>query len=135
MNKLLITLFNHERYQSISVIVAIAILIALFGCQPKCSSLLDPEKKITETELQGEIALLQSRADSAYLSIDQQKNLQAFLLNQAEVFAGGNVVNPLSVVMGIAGILGIGAATDNVRKRLEVRNLERIIESELKTET
>jgi hypothetical protein len=127
MNKLILTLFNHERYQSISVIIACAVLLFCFGCSPKCTSLLNPEVKVTETELQGEIALLQSRADAAQMSIDQQKNLQKFLTEQAAIFAAGTPINAVGLFSGIAGILGVGAITDNVRKRIAVRDLEKAV--------
>jgi len=122
--KLLSELFNHERYQSISVILAACLLLFMYSCNPKCSSILFPDKKITQAELQGEIGLLQSRIDVATADLEQQQAIRILLIGLANSYAQTGVFSPMSALVGVLGLLGTGAAVDNVRKRKAVKQLE-----------
>lgn len=123
MKKLLTTLFNHERYQSVAVILTACLLIWMSACQPKCHSLIDPTKQITRTELDAEITLLQSRIDSEFENLEQQEAIRTLLLNLAQTYAVGGGFSPLSALTGAIALLGTGAVIDNTRKRKEIKKL------------
>lgn len=123
MKELLDTLFNHERYQTISVIIAASMLLWFYGCESTCPSLLDPTSKINRTQLQAELDIIVIKAEAAAVSLDAQDHLKDLLLQQALTAGAAGTVNPLALVTGIAAILGIGAGADNVRKRIEIKKL------------
>lgn len=131
MKKLLKMLFNHERYQSISVILTLIFVIFLASCDPQAKSLIDPGKKISRLELDGEIALLQARIDTELKSLEQQEAIRTLLLNLAATAARTGTFPFTEAILGAVGMLGTGAVIDNVRKRRDVTKLEnQLIESE-----
>jgi len=121
MKNLLLIFFNHERYQTISVICVIVFLIFMMSCSPKCHSILDPSKRITKIQLDGEIALLQSRIDNELRSLEQQEALQTLFLSLAQSYAATGVINPMSALTGALALLSTGAVIDNARKRKEIK--------------
>lgn len=124
LKKTLKNLFNHERYQTLSVIAAGGMLLWMLSCQPMANSLLDPTKKVTQVELEGEIALLQSRIDKELQSLEQQAAIRNLLLNLAQTYATTGTFNPLSALTGAIALLATGAVIDNGRKRREIKKLE-----------
>jgi len=122
-DSLLLTLFNHERYTSIGVLISLGVLLFIFGCQPKCRSLLTDEM-ITRGELVAEIEMINAKAENAELSLQQQEDFQKFLLEQGVIIAAGGGVNPIGIITSLAGILGVGATVDNVRKRVTIKKME-----------
>lgn len=123
MKKLLDTLFNHERYQTISLLIATGLLLWFLGCEPKCKSLIDPTQRITRGELDIEIEILISKANLEYASLEQQEKLRDFLLQQALTSASTGTVNPIALMTSVAALLGLGATADNVRKRKVIKRL------------
>lgn len=117
-------LFNHERYESIAIIIAAGLLIWFYGCDSKVPSIINPEIQVNRTELQMEIDQLLSLAEYRYTQLDQQDLLKEALLTHAMLVAQGGTLNPIAVITAIAGILGIGATVDNVRKRKEIKSLK-----------
>jgi len=123
VKKLLSILFNHERYQTISVICVLVFLIFMFSCSPKCHSILEPSKRITKIELDGEITLLQARIDNELRSLEQQEAIQTLFLSLAQSYVATGVINPASAVTGALALLSTGAVIDNARKRREIKKL------------
>lgn len=123
MKKSLSELFNHERYQTIAVILTITMLIWMMSCSPKCHSILEPGKQITRIELDGEVALLQSRIDNELQNLEQQKAIRTLLLSLAQGYATTGGFNPVSALTGVLALLGTGAVIDNTRKRKEIKKL------------
>lgn len=123
MAKLIDTLFNHERYQTISVIIAATMLLWFYGCESTCPSLLDPSAKVNRTGLQMELDIIVARAEAGIADMDKQDRLKDMILQQAIAAGQAGTVNPLALITSIATILGIGAGADNVRKRIEIKKL------------
>jgi len=123
MKNLLLLLFNHERYQSISVIAACLMLLWFFGCPSQCPSILDPAKKVNAIELKAELDFLISKAESGRASIAQQEHLKNLVLQQAILASQTGTINPVALFSSIGAILGTGAVIDNVRKRKEIKSM------------
>lgn len=121
MKKLLLTLFNHERYQSIATIVALGLLIWFFGCESKVESVITPNKKVTRGELRIELDGIVDLIGLRATDLDKQDELKQLLLKNALLIAQGGTVNPVGVITTVAAVLGVGAAVDNVRKRKEIK--------------
>jgi len=123
MKKLLSTLFNHERYQTITIIVASLLLVVTWGCPGKAPSLLNPQKKVTRAELQNELDLMLIRANQGFARIDQVEEIKNLLFQQAIIAGQTGTVNPFALLTSVGTILGVGATIDNVRKRKEIKLL------------
>lgn len=123
MKNLLNALFNHERYQTIAVMLCAAMLIWMFSCQPKAHSILDPTKRITRTELNGEVELLTARIDNEMLSLERQEAIRMLLLNLASTYATTGAFNPMSALTGALALFSTGVFIDNSRKRKDIKKL------------
>jgi len=124
MAKLLDTLFNHERYQTLSVIAGVLLLIWFWGCQSEVTSLLEPEQKVNRQELELELNSIMAVAEMRFAQMDQQDELKQFLMQQALLVGQTGTINPFALLTSIGAILGIGATVDNVRKRKELKSLK-----------
>lgn len=125
MKNFLLLLFNHERYQSISVILCIVLLAVCYGCESKVASLVYPGELITRDELDIEIDTLVATAELRYAKLDQQDELKQALYQIGSLAAQTGEFNPQGLVTTLFSILGVGALTDNVRKRLEIKKLSK----------
>ncbi len=123
MKKLLSTLFNHERYQTISILLAAGLLLWMTSCTPKLKSILEPGRVITQTELQGEVALIQSRIDSGLENIAQQEAVRTLLLSLAQAYTVAGTFNPMSALTGVLALVSAGGIIDNTRKRRIIKRL------------
>jgi len=124
MKKILLLLFNHERYQTISIVVVTGLLVWLYGCQPKTVSLITPTKKVTKLQLQAELDFLLARAEQGFATISQQEQLRNFVFQQALITAQTGTINPIALLTSAGAILGLGGVVDNVRKRKIIKKLE-----------
>lgn len=124
MKKLIDTLFNHERYQTIAIITAAVLLLVLWGCQGTAPSLLDPSKRVNRAELQNELDLMLIRAEMGFARIEQRERIMALVLQQALIAGQTGTINPFALLTTIGAILGVGATVDNVRKRKVLKSLK-----------
>ncbi len=123
MKKFLELIFNHERYQTIAVIIAGLLLLYFYGCAPKCISILNPPQRITRPQLEIEIDTFIARANIGYATIEQQEEFRDLLWQQSLTYATTGAINPLALLQSLGAIWGIGATVDNVRKRKEIKRL------------
>lgn len=123
MKNILDTLFNHERYQTISIIIAAALLLYFYGCEPKCKSITKPRQQVTRAELDAEVESIIAKANIGYISLEQQEELRQLLFQQALTAAATGTINPIALMTSVGALLGLGATVDNVRKRKEIKRL------------
>ena len=119
------TFLNHERYESIAVILVVVLLAIIFGCESKVNSILYPNNQITRDQLQLELNQLIATAEIKFGQLDRQDELKAALYQIGLVTAQTGTFNPIGLITTIAGIVGIGATVDNVRKRKVIKTLEK----------
>lgn len=123
MKKLLGILFNHERYQTISFLVVLVLLLWFFGCEPRCKSIIYPDQTVTRPELELEIESVIAKANIGYATLEKQEQLRDILLQQAMNSVSTGSFNPVALISSVAAVLGVGTAVDNVRKRKEIKRL------------
>lgn len=124
MADLIKNLFNHERYQTITFICIAAILAGIASCESTAPSIINPTMRVNREQLQNEANAILAKIDSAELEIDRQDRLKELLFNQAIIASQGQPINPVGLITSLGTILGIGAFTDNVRKRKVIKKLE-----------
>jgi len=124
MKKLLDTFLNHERYQTIAIILIIILLIWSYGCPSKVQSLRSPGQRVTRSEFEIEVTSLLSTAEVRLLDLDRQDNIKRLIFDNLLLTAQSGQFNLVGLVAGVATILGIGATVDNVRKRKELKDIK-----------
>lgn len=124
MKTLLDKLFNHERYQTIAIVITIGLLVFFYGCPSKTQSILFPAEEVTRPELQIELDMLLVKAQQGFAHIEQQEAIKKLLFEQALIAVQTGTINPIAVFTSIAAIIGIGATVDNARKRKEIKSLK-----------
>lgn len=123
MKSFFATIFNHERYQTITGIIAVAMLIWFVGCPARTKSIIDPTKQISRQELQLELEQFTQKAEFGFADIERQEKLRELLFQQSIIAVGTGTINPLALMTSIGATLGLGATIDNVRKRKEIKRL------------
>lgn len=126
MFKKIKTLLNHERYQVVTLAVAICLSLWFFGCESEVTSMLDPGKKVNRAELQAELDLYLATAERKFKSLEQQEAIKKWVFENAVLVSQTGTINPQGLINTLLAVLGIGALTDNVRKRRDLnRELNR----------
>jgi len=121
LNKLK-TLLNHERYQVVTALVCVGLILYGIGCESQVPSLLNPAEKVCRSELQAEVELYLAKAETKFKALDQQDQLKALLFEKAALFSQTGTFNPIGILPTVFAIFGIGAITDNARRRRDERN-------------
>lgn len=71
-----------------------------------------------------EIDILITKANFADADLAKQEELRDYLFNQAILYGQTGTINPIGLLTSLGTIFGIGAVTDNVRKRKKLKELE-----------
>lgn len=121
MDKLLAFL-NHERYQIVSTVLCLGLLIWFWGCESQVRSLVDSKIKINRDELTAEVDFFLASAEIRFKDLDRQDEFKQYVLDQALLYGQTGTLNPVGIVATLAGILGVGAIADNVRKRKVIKD-------------
>lgn len=130
MLKKLTDFLNHERYQVIAVFAVLFVILWVYGCNSQTTSPTDPSKKVTRVQLSAEIDYYLTRAEIAYKDLDRQDEIKRKLMDAAAIAAAGGRINVVGLILANLGILGAGAAVDNVRKRKVIKTeLNRVVEN------
>jgi len=108
---------NHERYQTITILIVITFMIFLQGCPSKCDSMITENHKVTRLELKAEVDLLLARAKEHIRTLDQQDAFKQLIAQNALLFTSTGTVNPVGLMTAALSVLGLGAAVDNIRRR------------------
>ena len=124
MNKILLTLFNHERYQSITFIIAFALMISLYSCEPQTTSIINPTQKVTSEQLTNEINYLVAQTETKIADLEKKKAFRDSILRETVKLTTSGNLNVMGIMTNIAAIVGLGATIDNARKRKVIKRLE-----------
>lgn len=129
------TMIKDHIFTSTSLTIIAGILITFIGCQPTTESIITPGKQVSRSELQAELNLavadyeaktkhIIALAESRNEKIIQQEQFWAWVGNELALYAQTGTVNPIGIIAGLFGLLGVGAACDNVKQRLTIKNLK-----------
>jgi len=121
--KKILTFLNHERYQVIAGFLCLLFSLWGFCCESKIQSVRDPTRYITRDELRVEVQQFMALAEIKYKALDRQDELKAFCFDKLLLWTQTGTFNPVGIIPFLVGIYGLGAATDNVRKRIEIKKL------------
>jgi len=125
MKKLLVNLFNHNRYQTISILSVLLLLSIWLGCEPKAQSIRNPSQKINRAQLESELDSIIVQVQNSVDDMDRKERILNYLFQQALIVAESGTVNPVGILTSLGAILGLGAGVDNVRNRKKIKTLEK----------
>ena len=100
----------------ITALVCLGFVIYCYGCEPKVSSLTQPNRFIGRLELQLELDELISRAQLKMADLEQQEQLRTIILQNALVLVQGQPFNPLGIISAVAAVYGISQGGSNITK-------------------
>lgn len=100
------------------------LLIFAYSCQSVVVSTINPMQKITRPELVAEVDLFLARASAKFADLDRQDLVKDTIFNSVLDLAQGKTPNLIGIALTFAGILGLGAGADNVRKRTYINTLK-----------
>jgi len=123
--------FNHQRYQSLAVLIICLAAIGIYGCNPKVSSLTSSKVKVDREGLDNEVETFLSHAEQQYKKLDEQDKFRELVLKSVIAYSNGTPINPIGFLTTVLGIFGIGATVDNVRRRKTESKLKSIIAKKL----
>lgn len=115
---------DHNRFVVIGPVLAIAIWFYALGCTPQTPSPLDPKRMVTERELGLDLKVWQAENETMILKfeiagedLEEQRQNNKKIEDFIVAVASGNVADlPGLITLLITGG-GLGAITDNIRKR------------------
>lgn len=123
----MIKIWNFIRHNPCIVTGFIAccfILIYAYSCQSTVISLVDPKSRITREGLVAEVDSILAQAELRFADLDRQDLVRDTIFNSVLDLAQGKSANPIGVILSLAGILGIGAVGDNIKKRTYINTLK-----------
>ena len=118
---------RHYKCTAIGLLLCAAILTWIYGCESQVKSLVTPGKLVTRAELNIEVTAFladmkiktdtfMATAEVRVEDLDQQDAFKQELVKYALLVAEGGTVNPVGVALGLAGIMGLATAGDNIKK-------------------
>ena len=140
---------DYNRGTFVALLLVVCVAVGFLGCQPKTNSIINPEVRVTASQLKQEIlneearligelktldaqiAVLDAKADVAIEDIEAQHKLRdevmTVLGGLGTSIAAGNV-NPASIIGSVVSIGSIltaaGVGFDNIRKRRVITDLK-----------
>ena len=122
--KKLAELFRHYQGTSIAIVIVIASLYWIYGCESKVMSIINMPAKVTRSELKIEIDAFLATAEIRYAELDKQDEFKKKVVEFAVIMAEGGTLNPAGVVVGLAAVLGVGGIVDNRKKDSLIKLLQ-----------
>lgn len=123
MLKKILAFLKRERFEVIAVVACLMIIFTGLCCESQTQSLLDPNKKVTRTELVLEVNHFLDRADLRFKELDREDTWKAFIFDQVVLWSTTGTFNPIALIPLLTGIFGVAAIADNVGKRKEIKRL------------
>lgn len=124
--KKILAFMKRERTQVIAVFLCIVLTVWGLSCESKVRSLADPTIKITRAELRIEVDRFLASAEIRFKSLDRQDEFKGLIFNEVLLWSQTGAFNPMGLIPTLIGLFGIGAISDNVRKRIEIKKLNNV---------
>lgn len=104
--------------KSIALLIMTGLLFWGFNCQPKVTSLIDPQKKITRPELQIELDSIIATAEFRLASLDDQQQFRDIIFKNAMVMVEAGTLNPIGIITMLAGLYGITRGVKDAKDKV-----------------
>jgi len=118
------TMLRHNQFLAMAVVVVLVLGAWLIGCESTVQSPFNPDKQVTRAQLQNDWEGYAKDMELAITDLDKQDLFKQKLFELGVVFAQGGTVNPLGAGITLLGILGLGAAGDNLKKDSIIKTLQ-----------
>ena len=117
---------RHYQATSVAIIICIAALLWLYGCNSTVESMNTPGKMVTRPELKLEVDNYLATANLKFEDLNRQDAFKAELVKYGLVVAEGGTLNPVGVGMSLASILGLASIVDNRKKDGIITGLKKV---------
>lgn len=116
-----------KKHLSLLFIITVTggLLIYIFGCEPKVTSLINNRKPVTRQELQLELDTIIHTARIRVADLDRQDKLRAIVLQNALVLVQGQPFNPVGLITAVAALYGVTQGASKVTKVVKVSKEKR----------
>lgn len=121
--KKILNFCNHERTQVIAVFLCVVFSLWGLSCESKTQSLRDPTKLVTRDELNAEVDYVLANIEVKYKNLDREDEFKDLVINRVLLWSETGKFSPIGLIPTLIGLFGLGAVTDNVRKRIEIKRL------------
>lgn len=118
------TFIRHNVGISIGVPLCFLFLFYAYSCQSTVISLVKSDVRITRAQLVLEVDEILASAEAKFDDLDRQDLVRDTVFNSVLNLAQGKAINPIGIILTLAGILGIGAGIDNIKKRTHINTLK-----------
>jgi len=115
---------RHNSCMFLSVIACSLAVLYIYSCQSTVVSLVNSPVRISRAQLVLEVDAFLSQAELLFDDLDRQDLVKDTIFNSVLDLASGKAPNPIGIALTLAGILGIGAVGDNIRKRTYINTLK-----------
>jgi len=115
---------RHNFGVCLAVPLCFLLLIYCYSCQSTVVSLVNSEVRVTRAELVLEVDQFLASAELKFTDLDRQDLVKNTIFNSILEVAQGKSANPIGIIVTLAGILGVGAIGDNIRKRTHINTLK-----------
>lgn len=105
----------------ITLNICIFLVWYAYGCEPKTTSLIDPQRKVDRAQLKTEIELLIMQSENRIADLDRQVAIRKAIFEQGLLIAQTGSINPLGVATSLLAVLGIGMTADDIRLRKKIK--------------
>lgn len=123
MNKIYAS-FRHNSGVIVCLFLGCFVLFSAYSCQSTVVSIVNPQLRITRSEMVAEVNSFLAIAESRFEDLDRQDLVKGTLFNHAVDLLQGGRINPAGIALLLGNVLGIGAVIDNVRKRTHINTLK-----------
>ncbi len=105
----------------ITILVTIAMILYLYGCESKVNTLNGTGVMINRQELQLELEMYIATAKLRLASLDKQDEFRSIVLQNALILVQGQPFNPIGILSGMAAIYGIAQGSSNITQVVKTK--------------
>lgn len=115
---------RHNIFLAAAAVAVICCCIWIIGCESTTTSPFNPTETITRQQLTIQVETYNKMVELAFEDLDKQDLFKQYLIDSLLVTTQTGTINPMGLIMGAIGVLGIGATADNVRKNTVIKTLQ-----------
>lgn len=117
-------IIRHNIFLAAAAVAVICCCVWIIGCESTTTSPFNPTETITRQQLTIQVETYNKMVELAFQDLDKQDLFKQYLIDSLLVTTQTGTINPMGLIMGAIGVLGIGATADNVRKNTVIKTLQ-----------